>query len=71
MHSLVEDLRYALRQLRRSPGFALTIIVTLALGIGVSATVASATGTSSDVVAVVILARRVATVHPVTALRTE
>ena len=34
MQNLVHDLRYALRRLLRSPGYAATVVATLALGIG-------------------------------------
>src|SRR5260370_17340346 len=41
MNSLLSDLRFALRQLHRSPGFALTALLTLGLGVGATAAVYS------------------------------
>jgi predicted permease len=39
LQSTFHDLRYALRQLRRAPGFAFTVVLTLALSIGVATAV--------------------------------
>jgi putative ABC transport system permease protein len=42
MHTLLQDVRYSVRLLLRSPGFALTSIATLALAIGANAAIFSA-----------------------------
>ena len=42
MDSLMQDVRYAARRLRQRPGFALTVILVLGLGIGAATTMFSA-----------------------------
>ena len=41
LEEAARNIRHAVRQLRKSPGFALTAILTLALGIGAAASVFS------------------------------
>src|SRR3954452_7173990 len=41
MYAVAQNLRFAFRQLRKAPGFSLTVILTLALGIGAATAIFS------------------------------
>jgi putative ABC transport system permease protein len=45
MQTVIQDVRYGLRMLRRNPGFTITAVVSLALGIGASTAIYSVTRT--------------------------
>jgi ABC-type lipoprotein release transport system permease subunit len=72
MGILFQDLRFAFRQLAKAPSFAVTAVLTLALGIGVGPATYAAVATVLALVALgscYLPARRAMAVEPAVALR--
>jgi putative ABC transport system permease protein len=76
---MLSDLKYAWRQIRNSPGFAVAVIATLALSIGITSAVFSVLYAmlirplpyQDALLAALLPASRAASVEPMEALRSE
>jgi hypothetical protein len=75
IESVAQDVRFALRSFRRTPGFALTVICTLALGLGMLATAFSVFNALVVMAAAIasawVPAKRAVNVDPVQTLRCD